>query len=134
MKILKITIGVTLFLFTSFVCHAQDYCNSEFVKSWEVNRDTAVNKLIVSWLNNAPQQQLNDQILTITRKEIHMSSCSSVFDVNDFYLFNIGKMDEKAVTPGILKSYLKRNGIELDAKTYFEGKEFQVKLMEESIL
>jgi hypothetical protein len=43
-------------------------------------------------------------------------------------------MDEKTVPPGILKSYLKKNGIELDAKTYFEGKEFQVKLMEESVL
>lgn len=134
MKILKISIVISLFLFISLFCHAQDYCNSEFVKSWEVDRDMAVKKLIVLWLNNAPQQQLNDQILTITRKEIHMSSCSSVFDVNDFYLFNIGKMDAKAVPPGILKSYFKRNGIELDAKTYFEGKEFQIKLKEDSAL
>ena len=134
MNISKIHILLSLLLVTSSVCYGQDYCNSEFVKSWGVDRDTAVHKLIVSWLHNMPQQQLNDQILTITRKEIHMSSCSSVFDVNDLYLFDIATMDKKTIPPGILKSYLKRNGIELDAKTYFEGKEFQVKLKEESSL
>lgn len=134
MKILKISIVVLLFLFISLVCHAQDYCNSEFVKSWELDRDTAVKKLIVMWLDNVSQQQVNDQILTVTRKEIHMSSCSSVYDVNDFYLFNIRKKDSKAIPPGILKSYLKKNGIDLDAKTYFEGKEFKVKLNEDNVL
>jgi hypothetical protein len=134
MKILKTSIIVSSFLLMSHVCHAQDYCNTAFVKSWEVDRDIAVKKLITLWLENAPQQQLNDQILTVTRKEIHMSSCSSVFDINDFYLFNISKMDSRAIPPGILKSYLKRNGIELDAKTYFEGKEFQVTLKEYSVL
>lgn len=134
MKILKISLLVLLFLFMSLVCYAQDYCNSAFVKSWEVDRDRAVKHLIVLWLDNAPSHKLNEYILTISRKEIHMSSCSSVFDINDFYLLNIGKTDAKAVPPGILKSYLKRNGIELDAKTYFEGKEFQVKLKEGSVL
>ncbi|KPJ61797.1 MAG: hypothetical protein AMJ42_00905 [Deltaproteobacteria bacterium DG_8] len=134
MRISKINLLVLLSLFMSIVCYAQDYCNSAFVKSWELDRDRAVKKLILLWLENAPQQKLNDQILTITRKEIHMSSCASVFDINDFYLLNIDKTDAKAVPPGILKSYLKRNGIELDAKTYFEGKEFQVKLKEGSVL
>jgi len=79
-----------------------DYCNSEIVKSWKVETE-------------------------ISAKEIHMATCCPPFDVDDFYIKHVKSTDPMGISITILKTYLKKNGIRLDPRHFFEGKQFCIK-------
>jgi len=104
-----------------------DYCNSEIVKSWKVERDQAVVRLLKAWLNRAPQELLDVEIAEISAKEIHMATCCPPFDVDDFYIKHVKSTDPMGISITILKTYLKKNGIRLDPRHFFEGKQFCIK-------
>ena len=108
------------------IAHADDFCKSSFVKSWELDRDTAVVHLIKLWLHKTPKERLNQEILAVTQKEIHMATCCPPFDVDDFYINHVQNLDSETIPLVVFKSYLRRNGIDLHPKSYFAGRYFHV--------
>ncbi|HIC90909.1 MAG TPA: hypothetical protein EYP21_02370 [Syntrophaceae bacterium] len=108
------------------MAYADDFCKSEFVRSWELDRDAAVVRLIKLWLSKAPEERLNQEIFTITQKEIHMATCCPPFDIDDFYITYLKNPQSEDIPLVVLKTYLMRNGIDLDTKGYFAGKTFYV--------
>ncbi len=107
--------------------HSMEYCNSKIVKSWEVERDQAVARLIKAWLNGAPKELLDVELAEITTKEIQMATCCPPFDVDDFYTIHVKDTGSIGTSIAILKIYLEKNGIRLDPRHFFEGRQFCIK-------
>lgn len=127
---MKTLIGIAIIL--SFVSvanssYANDWCKSDFVKSWENDRNDTVVRLTKLWLNTASEEKLNREVLAMTRKEIHLGNCSPPIDINDLYISHIQEAEPKTIPVAVLLFYFKRNGIDLNPKGLFEGNSFDIK-------
>ena len=126
MRKIRVIIMVFALLGMFQLAYAEDFCDSDFVRSWELDRDTAVVSLIKLWLSKTPEERLNQEIFTITQKEIHMATCCPPFDIDDFYITYLKNPESENVPLVVFKTYLRRNGIDLNPKKYFSGKSFNV--------
>ena len=102
---------------------AQDWCKTDFVRSWSGERDAAVARLIGKWLNGAPYQELTQDILHMTRKEIHMGNCS----VQDLYISRIENTAAEQIPPAVFLIHLQRNGLDIHPALCFQGKTFTIR-------
>jgi len=102
--------------------HAEDWCESDFVRSWVFDRDAAVLQMLRLWLNGASDQEIAPTILNMTRKEIHLGNCS----VSDLYISHIENTAPEQIPAAVLLINLKKNGIDIDPGNCFQGKTFHV--------
>ncbi len=102
--------------------HAEDWCKSDFVRSWVSDRDATATRMIRLWLNGAAENEIMSTILNMTRKEIHLGNCSA----SDLYISQIENTAQKQIPAAVLLINLKRNGINIDPKECFQGRSFAV--------
>jgi hypothetical protein len=105
---------------------AVDPCESEVVRTWVVERDAAVVRLLRQWLREAPQEALRQEVLALTRYEIFLANCAPPFDVDDFYLLHLSRVDVHSLPGAVLLRYLKKHGIDLTPAHFFAGRRFSM--------
>lgn len=124
-RVKKIIMILAFFLLGLYnVSYPADFCNSDLVRSWELERDQAVVRLIKGWLNREPRDVLDAKVLEVIRKETYLATCSPPFDVDNLYSRYIENTNHSLVPVAILKIYLNKNGISLDPRHFFEGRQF----------
>lgn len=103
-----------------------DFCQTELAKSWIVDRNNAVKKLITDWLDRKDQNSLDQSLEKLTKYELFLAtSCVPPLKISkDFYLLNIKNPAIELLPQDILKEFLKRKKINFSIRKLFAGKTF----------
>ena len=125
MSRLMIVIFMVLFaLNISAVADAR--CDVDIVRTWQMDRDSAVIRLLKGWLNGQPTEALHPHILTLTRSEVFLHTCAPAGEQPDGYLSHLPQVTLDQVPSAVFMRYLKQHGIDLSPAGFFAGKRFHL--------
>lgn len=105
---------------------AKDFCDSPVVKSWETQRDAVAVKIAQLFLKRAKQTVIREEAFELLRLEVLLSPCIPPLKPDDFYLIELENPDPELLPIAVLRGYLRKQGISIDAKNYFAGKLFSM--------
>lgn len=103
-----------------------DPCQSEIARSWKMQRDEAIARLLKAWLDRAPAASLSLRLQDLVRAEVLMSACIPPLDIDDLYLPEVREKEVELIPLDILRPYARRSGLPLEAPRLFEGKTFMM--------
>jgi hypothetical protein len=120
----KIIIGTSciLVLLSAGMCFAGDI-NQELLSKWRNDHHQCVVRLIGAYLKSSPASEQQEFIEELARLESMMATCSR--DVNDFYLDKVSTDSLEIIPAEVLFIYLEKNGVSMDARSFFEGRQFK---------
>ena len=72
---LAMVIGVWVLISGGTYGWAEASCDADIVRTWQMDRDSAVIRLLKGWLNGQPMEALHPHILTLTRSEVFLHTC-----------------------------------------------------------
>lgn len=107
---------------------AKDFCDSPVVKSWETQRDIVAVKIAQLFLKKGNQARIREEAFELLRLEVLLSPCIPPLKPEDFYLLELENPDPELLPVAVLRGYLRRQGLSIDAKNYFAGKTFSMEL------
>ena len=123
---LAMVIGVWVLISGGTYGWAEARCNVDIVRTWQMDRDGAVTRLLKGWLHGQPMEALHPHILTLTRSEVFLQTCAQPGETPNGYLHQLPQVELKQVPTAVFMRYLKQHGIDLDPVTFFAGKRFHL--------
>lgn len=121
LKAAFIVIFVALFISPVY---GKDFCDSPVVRSWETQRESAAENLVKLFLRNGTPDAVRETGFELLRLEVLLSSCIPPLKVGDFYLLELPNSNLDQLPVAILKGYLRKHGISIEARGFFHGKTF----------
>ena len=120
----KVIIGISciLVLVSAGMCFADDI-GQELLSKWRNDHHQCVVSLIESYLKSSPASEKQELIKDLARLESMMSTCSR--DLKGFYLNKVSADSLEIIPAQVLFIYLEKKGISMDARSFFEGKQFK---------
>ncbi len=92
------------------------------VRSWIQERDQAVTKVVYGWLRGAPAESQEELLTRIIELDIKLANENVPLYVTSFKEGS----NVKACLRDLVSTYLKRQGVMYDTKTFFEGHSYQI--------
>ena len=99
---------------------AQGNNENTMIDNWSAAHDRQVIFLIQSYLQSKPPAVQHEALKEIVRLEVLLGTVST--DPDDFYLDKVNPADITLIPGQILDVYLLNKGIDMDARSFFEGK------------
>ena len=97
---LAMVIGVWMLISGGTDGWAEARCNADIVRTWQMERDDAVTRLLTGWLNGQPMEALHPDILTLTRSEVFLHTCAPPGEQPDGYLSHLPQVTLDQVPSG----------------------------------
>ena len=123
---LAMVIGVWVLISGGTYGWAEAGCDADIVRTWQMDRDSAVIRLLKGWLNGQPTEALHPHILTLTRSEVFLHTCAPAGEQPDGYLSHLPQVTLDQVPSAVFMRYLKQHGIDLSPAGFFAGKRFHL--------
>ncbi len=123
---LAMVIGVWVLISGGTYGWAEARCNVDIVRTWQMERDDAVSRLLTGWLHGQSMEALHPHILTLTRSEVFLMTCTPPGDTQDGYLSHLPQVNLDQVPAAVFMRYLKQHGIELSPAGFFAGQRFHL--------
>jgi len=92
------------------------------VRSWIQERDQAVTKVVYGWLRGAPAESQEELLTRIIELDVKLANENVPLYVTSFKEGS----NVKACLRDLVSTYLKRQGVMYDTKTFFEGRSYQI--------
>lgn len=105
---------------------AKDFCETPVVKGWETQRDAVVVNIAQLFLKQGSRAVMREEGFELLRLEVLLSSCIPPLKPEDFYLLELENPDPELLPIAVLRGYLRKQGVSIDAKNYFAGKTFSM--------
>ena len=106
---------------------AEARCAADIVRTWQMERDSAVIRLLKGWLHDQPMEALHPHILTLTRNEVFLQTCAPPGkNQPDGYLSHLPQVNLDQVPSAVFITYLKQHGIDLSPAGFFAGQRFHL--------
>ena len=117
---------LTVFIIGLFVgtVNAKEFCNSPVIKSWEDQREASAVRMLKLFLRNADPAIVREEEFRLLRTEILLAPCIPPLELSDFYLLELRRPDSALLPMAVLKGYLRKHGIPIEARDFFLGKTF----------
>ncbi len=119
-------IGVWVLISGGIYGWAEARCDADIVRTWQMERDSAVTRLLTGWLNGRPMEALHPDILTLTRSEVFLMTCTPPGEAPDGYLHHLPQVGLDRVPAAVFMRYLNQHGIDLSPAGFFAGKRFHL--------
>ncbi len=103
---------------------AEDPCNSSVIRTWEAQRDASAVKVLKLFLANAGPEAIREEGFELLRNEILLSPCVPPLRMQDFYLLGLHEPDPDLLPVAVLKGYLRKHRVPIEARDFFYGKTF----------
>ena len=104
--------------------NAKDPCLSPIIRSWENQREASAVRLVKLFLGNAGAQAIRKEGFELLRAEVLLSPCIPPLRPENFYLLNLEDSNPDLLPIVILRSYLRKHRIPMEAREFFIGKTF----------
>ncbi len=99
-------------------------CDPDIVRTWQMERDAAAFKLMSRWVHGTAVQDLHPDILTLTRFEVFLATCTPPTAQADGYLAHLPSGDVDRLPSALFVHYARRHGVHLDPTWHFAGQRF----------
>ncbi len=123
---LAMVIGVWMLISGGTYGWAEASCDADIVRTWQMDRDSAVIRLLKGWLHGQPMEALHPHILTLTRSEVFLHTCAPAGEQPEGYLSHLPQVTLDQVPSAVFMRYLKQHGIDLSPAGFFAGKRFHL--------
>ncbi len=124
---LRLMIVIFLALFALNISAVADAsCDADIVRTWQMERDDAVTRLLTGWLHGQPMEALHPHILALTRSEVFLMTCTPPWEQADGYLSHLPQVNLDQVPNAVFITYLKQHGIDLSPAGFFAGQRFHL--------
>lgn len=110
------------------LAYGKEPCQSQVIQAWVGEREEAAIKVIKTWLKQTDPDLLHQAGFELLRLEVLLLPCIPPLKIEDFYLLALDRPDPDLVPLAVLQAYLRKHGVPLDAKGFFLGKEFFLKV------
>ncbi len=99
-------------------------CDADIVRTWQMERDAAAFKLMSRWVHGTAVQDLHPDILTLTRFEVFLATCTPLASQAGGYLAHLPSGDIDRLPGALFVQYARRHGVHLDPAWHFAGQRF----------
>lgn len=107
---------------------ANQFCESQVIRAWLDERDAAATQLVRVWLGGGDEAAVRRLGVELVRLEVLLAPCAPPLRIEEFY---IGEAGEPERLPGhVLVRILARQGIDIDAPAFFNGRTFRFRAPE----
>ena len=103
---------------------AKDFCETPVVKGWETQRDAVAVNIAQLFLRQASRAVMREEGFELLRLEVLLSSCIPPLKPEDFYLLELENPDPELLPAAVLRGYLRKHGVSIDARSYLTNKTF----------
>jgi len=102
----------------------KEFCNSAVIKSWEQRRDEAAVGIIKLFLRQESPKVIQGRGFELLRTEVLLSPCVPPLRLKDFYLLDLNDPDPELLPTAVLRGYLRKHRVPIEATDFFVGRTF----------
>ena len=118
---------ILAFVLVGFLAGSADgkeFCNSAVIKSWEQRRDETAVSIIKLFLRQASPKVIQERGFELLRTEVLLSPCVPPLRLKDFYLLDLKDPDPDLLPMAVLRGYLRKHRVPIEARDFFVGTTF----------